>query len=294
MGQENENFRDRVIFPSVVKYIDYPKEKRIEMIQTGIWVHYPLAEELFRFLNELDNQPKRPRMMGRCLISKTGNGKTSLISQFICSQIQRMNLPSTQYKYLLISTPPNPSLKTLYLRTLFSCNFNICKGSTEELWHILLTGLNKLQTRMLFYDDIDHLLNSQNDRILNQCRDVLKDISNCLMIPIILIGTEKAESLIRGDRQILSRYPIIRLDEWKNDKNFRMLLMSFEKGLPLQRPSNLDEKTMADLIYSYSDGTIGSISEVVMGSAIEAIKTGAEQITRDLVESLHTHRFSRF
>lgn len=294
ISDDSHKKEERVLFPGMSQIITYPNTKRIEIIQKGVWIQYPLAEDFFNFLIDLDNQPRRPRMMGRTIIGKTGNGKTSLISNFIDFQIQQKNLPKIQHQYLYVTTPPNPSLKTLYLRTLYACGVDRCKGSTEELWHILLTTLNKLQVRMIFYDDIEHLANTQNDRILNLCRDVLKDISNSLMIPIILSGTEKAEQLLLSDLQIKSRYPIIRLDEWKNDKNFRILLHSFEMGLPLREPSYLENKELADLIYSLSEGTIGSISEVVMGSAVEALKRGEEKITSNLINSLHFARFSRF
>ncbi len=246
------------------------------------------------FLENLDNQPRRPRMMGRTLIGPTGNGKTSLIQQFREIQLKKRKLDKNSYEYLYVQTPPNPTIKSMYIRILAACHFDISRGSAEELWQKVLRGLKDLNTRMMFLDDIDHLLNSQNERIQNQCRDVLKDIANHLMIPIILIGTDKAEKAITANKQVSSRYPIIKLDTWQNDRSFKVLLSSFERGLLLRERSNLDETEIAKKIYDLSQGVIGGASTILTESAVAALKRGEEKITLKLIDELHESRFSRF
>lgn len=285
---------NRNLFPYVRDILTYPAQKRIELTQKGLFIRYPLGEDYMKFLKDLDTQPRRPRMMGRALIGPSGIGKTTLNDQYINLQIKEQDLTLPQYKYLRVETPPTPSPKALYLRILNKCNFEITRGTTEELFQKVLTGLEKLETRMLVIDDIDHLLNSQNDRILNQCRDSLKDLSNCLMIPIILIGTNRAESVIKGDKQISSRYPIIHLNKWKNDPQFYKLLASFESGLPLRKASHLDGKEIAKLIYDYSGGILGTVSEILTECTKEAILNGSEKITLDLIKARHDAPFSRY
>ena len=280
--------------PPLLESVDLPSEKRIGLIEKGLWIKYPLAQDLMNFLEDLDNQPRRPRMMGRALVGPTGNGKTSIIQQFIQYQLKKQNLDSNCKKYLYVPMPPNPTIKTLYIRILSACNFEIIRGTAEELWQKVLRGLNDLGVRMIFIDEIHNLLNSQNDRVLSQCRDVLKDISNSLMIPIVLIGTEKAEAVLKSDQQVLSRYPIIRLNQWKNNKAFRQLLSTFERGIRLRNPSHLEQPEIANRIYEISEGIIGGVAEIVTGCAIEAIKNGTEQITLELINTLHSSNFSRF
>jgi len=285
---------NRNLYSYVKEILTYPAPKRIELTQKGLFVRYPIGDNYMKFLKDLDTQPRRPRMMGRALIGPSGIGKTTLNEQYINLQIKEQQLDLPQYKYLRIETPPTPSPKSLYLRILNKCNFDITRGTTEELFQKVLSGLEKLQTRMLFIDDIDHLLNSQNERIKGQCRDTLKDISNCLMIPIILIGTDRAASVIKEDKQISSRYPIIHLNKWKYDPQFCKLLISFESGLPLRKASHLEGKEISQLIYDYSGGILGSVSEILIECTKEAILNGSEKITPALIKARHDAPFSRY
>ena len=288
----SENTQD---LPSQVsRATQLPQEKRIELTQKGIWVQYPLADELIRFLEGLDSQPRRPRMMGRTLVGPTGNGKTSIIQQFRAIQRARRTLDDNPYEYLYVLTPPNPTIRSMYVRILSACHFDVSRGSAEELWQKVVRGLGDLNVRMLFLDDVDHLLNSQNERVLNQCRDVLKDIANQLMIPIVLVGTDKAEGALKGNPQVVSRYPVIHLDKWNNNASFRTLLRSFERGMVLRERSNLDEKETADRIYELSGGTIGGVSNIITECAADALKRGEEKITLNLINELHESRFARF
>ena len=165
---------NRNLFPYVKDILNCPAQKRIELTQRGLFIKYPLGEDYMKFLKDLDTQPRCPRMMGRALIGPSGIGKTTLNDQYIELQIREQELTRPQYKYIRVETPPTPSPKALYLRILNTCNFEITRGTTEELFQKVLSGLERLETRMLFIDDIDHLLNSQNERILNQCPGFLE------------------------------------------------------------------------------------------------------------------------
>lgn len=286
----NEN-----ISPKLKKLISAPNEIRIELIMKGIWVKYDLEQELEKFLESLDKQPKRPRMMGRTIIGPTNNGKTSIIKQFITNQKKKQgNKETNNYEYLYVLAPTTPSVKSLYIRILSACNFPIGAGTAEQLWQKVLQGLRDLNVRMVFIDEIHNLLAAQNERIITQCRNVLKDLSNNLQIPIILIGTEEASKVLKGDPQVLNRFPIVNLERWKNDRTFRKLLNSFEMGLLLKKSSNLSGGKIRDRIYDLSEGLLGNVAIIITEASLEAIKSGEEKITLNIINKLHQSKFARF
>jgi hypothetical protein len=129
---------------------------------------------------------------------------------------------------------------------------------------------------------------------MSQCRNALKGLSNRLQIPIILIGTEDAEEVLKGDSQVLNRYKIIRLHEWKKDQNFLLLLQAFEQAIPLKKASNLHTKEISSKIYDLSKGILGNIATLLQESAIEAILTGTERITLEIINKLHDDKFAKF
>jgi hypothetical protein len=64
------------------------------------------------------------------------------------------------------------------------------------------------------------------------------------------------------------------------------LLASFERLLPLRKPSALAESALAERIYALSEGTIGEISAVITTAAVEAIRSGEERIDRKLLDRI--------
>jgi hypothetical protein len=100
----------------------------------------------------------------------------------------------------------------------------------------------------------------------------------------VLCGTKDAVRILHTDPQHASRFDVAELPVWRNDKEFKRLLGSFEKTLPLKKPSNLIEKEKADLIYSISDGNLGNVKRLIIECAIDAIKSGEETITIDAIK----------
>lgn len=287
--------RKRILTPEVQEQLELSAEERINIIKKGIWVQYPLANKLMKFLEDLSTQPKRPRMEGRTIIGPTNNGKTSIIQEFIDIQRQKRGYSDDSvYEYIYVEAPEIPSVKSLYIEILSACNISVKAGTAEQLKQKVLQVLRNLNVKMLFLDEIHNFLNAQNERIMSQCRNALKGLSNRLQIPIILIGTEDAEEVLKGDSQVLNRYKIIRLHEWKKDQNFLLLLQAFEQALPLKKASNLYKKEISSKIYDLSKGILGTIATLLQESAIEAILTGTERITLEIINKLHDDKFAKF
>jgi hypothetical protein len=61
-------------------------------------------------------------------------------------------------------------------------------------------------------------------------------------------------------------------------------LTSFERILPLREPSHLAELSMATLLRSWTEGTIGELSSLLRKAAIAAIETGEERITENILK----------
>lgn len=107
---ENSNYVKRNLTHSTINALNLPLEKRIDYIRQGIWVRYPLAEDLLIFLDDLDNQTRRPRMMVRALVRPTGNGKTTIIKKYIKYIKEKRGLPANTYEYVYIITPSEPTI----------------------------------------------------------------------------------------------------------------------------------------------------------------------------------------
>ncbi len=278
----------------VIEILSAEKYKRMDYILDWTWVQYPKAEEFLKELNRARRQKKSVRMRGAMIIGQTNIGKTSLIQEFIDSN-SNPNDKTKKYEYLFVEAPEKPSIKALYLEILSRFNIQASWGTAEQLKQRVIRVLKDKNVKMLFIDEIHNLLTAQSTRILTQCRNAFKGLSNRLQIPIILIGTEDAKEVMDGDPQVRNRYPIFELTPWeKDDEEFQSLLYTLESKLPLRKASNIFISPILDKIYELSYGVLGNVAVIVKESALEAIERGTEKITLKIIEDLRKKGLFQF
>ena len=114
--------------------------------------------------------------------------------------------------------------------------------------------------------------------------DQVKNLSNELMIPIIAIGTKSAAMVLYTDMQHVSRFDVLKLNKWDLDNNFRGLIQSFERRLPLKKPSNLTSKEKATLLFDIAQGNLGNLHKLLIECSAYAIKNDFKTISLDTIK----------
>ena len=75
------------------------------------------------------------------------------------------------------------------------------------------------------------------------------------------------------------------LPQWQLDNNFRKLLASFEKIVPLNYPSDLQRSsTFTAKLLARSEGTIGELKMLLAAAATDAMRRGTERITEEIID----------
>ena len=119
-----------------------------------------------------------------------------------------------------------------------------------------------------------------------QFLNVLKYLGNELKIPLVGVGTIDAVRAIQTDPQLTNRFDPITLRRWQMNREWQMLLSSFERILPLRKPSQLAELSLATALLAWSEGTIGELASLLRTAAKAAIETGEECITEGLLKQI--------
>ncbi|WP_373031438.1 TniB family NTP-binding protein [Sulfurovum sp.] len=263
-------------------------EKRIESLYEDMWINYPRSEEIIQLLSQMMNRPKKPRMPGLLLIGESNMGKTSIIHRFVALHPDMtieddMEMTRVQ-KPVMHAIMRGSEEKDLYIAILdkFWVPFRPTDPKAK-LRHQLVSLMLECNVKILILDEIHNLLRGTavKQRIM---MDTIKTLSVELMIPIIGVGTQDAAMVLVTDPQHTSRFDIVKLPKWKMDKNFRALLVAFEKRLPLKHPSRLDSKEKAPLLYAISRGNLGDLHRLLIECASYAIKHGVEEITVDIID----------
>lgn len=237
-------------------YLDADTEERIWHIRSPHWIGYPQAEHILNKLEDLLVYPKIHRMPNLLIVGDTNNGKTMLAHRFLRKHPADQNLDgdSVLVPVLLVQAPPVPDEGRFYNTILdaifapYKSHDRIDKKQTQVI-HLL----KRMQTRMLIIDEIHHILAGSMNR-QRAFLNVIKYLGNDLQIPIVGIGTKDAFRALQTDPQLSNRFEPAVLPRWNLDRNFLRLLVSFERMIPLKRPSELQTRELAVRLYNMSEG----------------------------------------
>lgn len=240
--------------------MDADTEERIWHIRSPHWIGYPQAEHILNKLEDLLVYPKIHRMPNLLIVGDTNNGKTMLAHRFLRKHPADQNLDgdSVLVPVLLVQAPPVPDEGRFYNTILdaifapYKSHDRIDKKQTQVI-HLL----KRMQTRMLIIDEIHHILAGSMNR-QRAFLNVIKYLGNDLQIPIVGIGTKDAFRALQTDPQLSNRFEPAVLPRWNLDRNFLRLLVSFERMIPLKRPSELQTRELAVRLYNMSEDILES------------------------------------
>lgn len=257
-----------------------PADERIQQLRQPHWIGYTRSKRILEKLEDLFRYPRVDRMPNLLMVGETNNGKTRIASRFqrLHARTDNDNAKDDIIPVLLIQAPPTPDESRFYgaiweaLKVPYKP-----RGSVEEKQMKVLHSLQAIQLRVLIIDEIHHILAghiAKQRHFLN----VLKYLGNELKIPLVGVGTIDALRAIQTDPQMVSRFEPVALPRWEMTRDFQMLLVSFERILPLRHPSFLAEPALAAKLLALSEGTIGELFSLLIAATVHAIRSGAERI----------------
>jgi len=264
------------------------KHERIKYLQNRRWIGYPVAKQILTKLDNLANHKPIERMPNLLIYGRTNNGKTTLVKQFTKRWGSKLNEDTgiVEYPIFYMQMPPSPEESRFY-----DCVLNILKAPFRQRDSIArkqtqaITIMRNLGVKLLIIDEFHHLLIGpvHKQRLLLQS---LKYLTNELKIPIVAVGTEDALRAIRVEAQVSNRFDQVELKKWKLDDNFKRLLGSFEKVLPLPAASKLQQAQIALKLYSMSEGSLGELSRVINLACEYAIKKDLDLINLNVLSKI--------
>lgn len=263
------------------------EEERIEFLDQPRWVSYDVANDVMLNLVSLMNKPKRPRMPNLLIVGDSNNGKTTLIHRFYDLHGQPfVNSTADGVKPIILAeSPPSANEKELYISLLerFFVPYR-ASDSVVKLRYQTIHLFREFNVQMLVIDELHSLLTG-TARQQRQVMNAIKMLCNELQIPIIGVGTLDAVRVLHTDPQHASRFDVIELPVWRLNKSFQKLLYQFEMILPLKKASKLHLPEVATTIFNISEGNLGNVHRLLINCAIQAIKSGKEQITLEIINS---------
>jgi hypothetical protein len=276
------------LHPSARPWAEEDAGSRIRRIRTDRWIGYARAQAALAAIDDVLSFPKRTRMPNLLLVGPTNNGKTMIVEKFRRSHPMLAAADAqggvAQMPVLKMQMPAGPDERRFFAAILDELGMGQWRGDSMAARQSSAVSLMRAtNVRMLVIDELHNLLSGsrvQQRRLLN----LLRWLGNELQIPLVGVGTAEALRAIRSDDQLVNRFVPISLPVWSEDDEYRRLLSTFEALLPLRKPSRLAEPALAGKIFSRSEGVLGEIVAIVTRSAVDAVLSGAEAISSQMIE----------
>lgn len=145
-----------------------------------------------------------------------------------------------------------------------------------------LALMKQVKARVIVFDEVHNLLagSPREQRVILQ---LFRHLSNELKASLVCLGIADARDAIAGDTQLARRLDQLALPQWKADEEFQALTTAILRSLPLRRSSALSIyslRTLARMTDGLTARVLGTLNEL----AIDAVRSGKEQITDDDIE----------
>jgi type II secretory pathway predicted ATPase ExeA len=268
--------------------LDLPTAERIERIRRPRWIGYTRAKQLLDKLDDLLTHPKTHRMPNLLIVGDTNAGKTMLANRFVQLHRADMTLAGEAVigPVLAIQAPPGPDEGRFYNAILeaLSTPYNPRERVAQKQIQVLRI-LKRIGLQMLIIDEVHNVLTGSVTK-QRQFLNVLKYLGNDLQIALVGLGTKEALRALQADPQLANRFEPAALPPWQLDREFQMLLASFEQVLPLRKPSRLANEKIARKLLALSEGSLGELSVLLTSAAVYAVHSGAERINEKVLTAI--------
>ncbi len=276
------------LHPSAQAVLQASPEERLEFLNKQFWIGYPAAINILMRLEHILSRPQIGRPEGISIIGGSNNGKTHLLDYFLKLHPATLSPGNTtmQIQVLSIEAPVGASRADFFDSLCYALHIpEISSGPMRRVRGRVNQALREAGVKVIIIDELHNLIAGGEMRkriILEQ----LKTFSNEHKIAVVGAGTDRALNTISLDEQYMSRMPPVKLPPWKMDRTFLGLLKAIEARMPLNEPSMLTDRNLAEFIFSQSKQSIGHAVGLIVDSTRLAIYKGKEKVTENLIRQV--------
>jgi len=222
----------------------------------------------------------------RLLLTATpGNGKTALLQEYAFRH-PNYSTPETSIKPVVIALAPvHGGAGKLYSAILKALGYKDWdQGSIDSKQRRLLNALVNCRVELVVIDDVNNWLHGGTSK--SEALYAIRNISNCLQIPLVFAGSEEARIVFEEEDSIKTRLDIVELPLWSEGHEYYDFLFNLESTLSLKNASYLWKEEKSHLIMSLSGvldpygrrGIIYNILKLVKTATESGLQDGSECI----------------
>ena len=135
--------------------------------------------------------------------------------------------------------------------------------------------------------EVEILIIDEADRLKPETFADVRDFYDKLAIPVVLVGTDRLDAVIKRDEQVYNRFRAChRFGKLSGMEFLKTVKIWEETVLKLPVASNLTQKKMQTILLQATEGYIGRLDEVLREAAIRSLTQGLKKITKDTLQEV--------
>lgn len=170
-----------------------------------------------------------------------------------------------------IQPPKQCGSKDLFKELIQFMKYRLDKGTVSDFRGRVFEVLEGCEVEMIIIDEAD--------RLKPETFADVRDFYDKLAISVVLVGTDRLNTLIERDEQVYNRFRAsYRFGQLLGEDFVKTLEIWEEKVLALPVASNLTSKPMQRILLQATEGYIGFMDEILREAAICSLSRGYKKI----------------
>jgi len=262
-------------------------EERIAYLRKDRFVEYGQVKDILDELDMLLHLDDAVRPQGRLLAGYSLMGKSTLINEFLRRHPASDNAGGDSAIVPVISVQyPESAKESIYTEILNALNTSVpARATAQKVRGDAISLMQRVGVRLILIDEF-HNIEEGTAHSQKKALNTIKYLMNQLRRPVVVVGTEAVIKVVNRDTQFSSRLAVRPLKRFSDDEEFQSFLVGFEAMMPLREASGLDDPELSTEIYRHTHGVTGRVAELLTESAILAIRSGSEKITREEIGAI--------
>ncbi|MDJ0632474.1 MAG: TniB family NTP-binding protein [Xenococcaceae cyanobacterium MO_188.B29] len=244
--------------------IELPRDKlqaEIKRLNRKNIVSLNQVEVLHKWLEGKRQARQSCRVVGE---SRTGKTVASNSYRLRHKPIQEVGKPPI-VPVVYIQIPQECGAKDLFKAIIEHLKYQMTKGTVAEIRDRMLRVLKACGVEMLIIDEADRL----KPKTFAEVRDIFDKLN----IAVVLVGTDRLETVIKRDEQVYNRFRACYRFGKLSGNDFTDAIKIWERDiLKLPVVSNLTRKSTKEILAKATGGYIGLLDMILREAAIRALK----------------------
>jgi thymidine kinase len=231
---------------------------------------------------------------GVVILGDTGAGKTTLFKTYEAKfpRVRKVKIKNNyEVKYesipvLRVELDSNSSPLNVASKMLERIGDPFySKGTEKQLTARLKNYIVDAEVELIIIDELQHLVDTDTQRVIRKAADWLKQLLNDLNLPIVFGGIEEeASKIFAHNKQLDERFPHketfngFKFASEENVKEYRVFLKSIDVQLPFPERSQLSDPYLATKIYYATLGIPRTLYHLLHHSSKYALKLGKDKL----------------